>query len=167
MTWTFDPLQSLNANFNFSKLGVISDRYLVNFYGSDAASFLHRNGTDRLWVTWLLDSGRVQAKAKGEETVVDAPDALPLVALGGDDSPVSSGGNGKFTGSPVSIEIPLNIGEIEERDFGKAAGWRAATRTAFTEALDEGYVVSGFVLRKDHGKDRGAYILTPAEAGGE
>jgi predicted GNAT superfamily acetyltransferase len=33
MTWTFDPLQSLNAHFNFSKLGVISDQYKINFYG--------------------------------------------------------------------------------------------------------------------------------------
>src|SRR5262245_60143465 len=30
MTWTFDPLQSLNAYFNFSKLGVVADRYLPN-----------------------------------------------------------------------------------------------------------------------------------------
>ena len=27
MTWTFDPLQSRNAHFNFSKLGVVSDTY--------------------------------------------------------------------------------------------------------------------------------------------
>src|SRR6266849_6523961 len=33
ITWTFDPLQSLNAHLNFSKLGVVSRRYLVNFYG--------------------------------------------------------------------------------------------------------------------------------------
>ena len=54
MTWTFDPLQSLNAYFNFNKLGVFSNRYFVNFYGEEAASFLHRTGTDRLWVTWDL-----------------------------------------------------------------------------------------------------------------
>src|SRR5678815_3415512 len=29
ITWTFDPLQALNANLNFAKLGVVSDRYLV------------------------------------------------------------------------------------------------------------------------------------------
>ena len=54
MTWTFDPLQSLNAHFNFNKLGVVADRYLPDFYGADAASFLHQTGTDRLWVTWWL-----------------------------------------------------------------------------------------------------------------
>lgn len=69
MTWTFDPLQSLNAHFNFNKLGVIADRYLINFYGEDAPSFLHRNGTDRLWVTWLLTSRRVSELLDAEATV--------------------------------------------------------------------------------------------------
>src|SRR5438132_846060 len=33
ITWTFDPLQSLNAYFNFGKLGVIADTYKIDFYG--------------------------------------------------------------------------------------------------------------------------------------
>jgi len=60
MTWTFDPLQSRNAHFNFAKLGVLSDAYKVDFYGPETSSVLHRNGTDRLWVRWLLDSRRVR-----------------------------------------------------------------------------------------------------------
>src|SRR5678816_1777975 len=60
MTWTFDPLQSLNAYFNFNKLGVVADRYLINFYGEDAQSFLHRTGTDRLWVSWFIATDRVK-----------------------------------------------------------------------------------------------------------
>ena len=31
MTWTFDPLQSRNAHFNFSKLGVVSDTVQSRF----------------------------------------------------------------------------------------------------------------------------------------
>ena len=65
MTWTFDPLQSLNAHFNFAKLGVVSDRYEVNFYGEETSSFLHRTGTDRLWVSWPLDSFRVTRRVEG------------------------------------------------------------------------------------------------------
>ena len=30
MTWTFDPLQSVNAHFNFGKLGVVSDQYKID-----------------------------------------------------------------------------------------------------------------------------------------
>jgi predicted GNAT superfamily acetyltransferase len=58
ITWTFDPLQSLNAHFNFNKLGVVADRYLVDFYGADPASFLHQTGTDRLWVSWFVSEPR-------------------------------------------------------------------------------------------------------------
>jgi predicted GNAT superfamily acetyltransferase len=60
MTWTFDPLQSRNAHLNFTKLGVVSESYKVDFYGPETSSVLHRNGTDRLWVTWPLASRRVQ-----------------------------------------------------------------------------------------------------------
>lgn len=54
ITWTFDPMQTRNAFFNFEKLGVTSDRYLRDFYG-ETTSPLHAGGTDRLWVTWHLD----------------------------------------------------------------------------------------------------------------
>jgi predicted GNAT superfamily acetyltransferase len=60
MTWTFDPLQSRNAHLNFAKLGVVSESYKIDFYGPETSSVLHRNGTDRLWVTWPLASRRVQ-----------------------------------------------------------------------------------------------------------
>ena len=65
ITWTFDPLQSRNAHLNFAKLGVIADRYYVDYYGT-TSSFLHRYGTDRLWVTWLLESERVEARLRQE-----------------------------------------------------------------------------------------------------
>ena len=68
MTWTFDPLQSRNAHFNFSKLGVVSDTYKVDFYGPETSSILHRNGTDRLWVRWLLNSRRVRDRLAGKST---------------------------------------------------------------------------------------------------
>jgi predicted GNAT superfamily acetyltransferase len=51
ITWTFDPLQSRNAHFNFKKLGVYCDRYFVDFYGAETSSFLHSLGTDRFFVT--------------------------------------------------------------------------------------------------------------------
>lgn len=57
ITWTFDPLQSVNAYFNIEKLGVISNKYLVNFYGEETTSFLHSIGTDRLWVRWEMEPG--------------------------------------------------------------------------------------------------------------
>lgn len=72
ITWTFDPLQSLNAHFNFNKLGVVADRYLPDFYGDEAASFLHQTGTDRLWVSWLIDGSSVSNES-GESVSIEIP----------------------------------------------------------------------------------------------
>jgi len=69
ISWTFDPLQSLNAHFNFNKLGVIADRYLLDFYGQDAASFLHQTGTDRLWVSWFVSREREPVSDRNQVTI--------------------------------------------------------------------------------------------------
>src|SRR5215218_2392113 len=85
ISWTFDPLQSLNAHFNFSKLGVVADRYLPDFYGEDAASFLHQTGTDRLWVSWFVSTERVKSIISGDgQTPVEY--GLSLVSIGSDGS---------------------------------------------------------------------------------
>jgi len=73
ISWTFDPLQSLNAHFNFNKLGVIADRYLPDFYGEDAASFLHQTGTDRLWVSWFVSREREDPIAGEDQIVIEIP----------------------------------------------------------------------------------------------
>ena len=73
ISWTFDPLQSLNAHFNFNKLGVIADRYLLDFYGADPASFLHQTGTDRLWVSWFISREREEPMAGDDQIAIEIP----------------------------------------------------------------------------------------------
>lgn len=145
ITWTFDPLQSRNARLNFGKLGVIADRYLVNYYG-ETSSFLHRSGTDRLWVTWLLDSERVVSKIDRHE-VTKTPDLnFPaLVRVDENGEPVV---NTDLKDKKLIIEIP---GEVN------AEAWREPTRAAFTTATDAGYVVSDFFVTE---RKTGIYLLT-------
>ncbi len=57
--WTFDPLQAMNAHFNFAKLGCVADEYAVNFYG-ESTSALHRGTpTDRLVASWRIAEAHV------------------------------------------------------------------------------------------------------------
>ncbi len=77
ITWTFDPLQSKNAHLNFGKLGVISSSYKIDFYGPETSSVLHRNGTDRLWVTWPMTSRRVRDRLEGKK---NRPELLDLLS---------------------------------------------------------------------------------------
>ena len=109
MTWTFDPLQSSNAHFNFNKLGVVSDRYFINFYGEDAVSFLHRNGTDRLWVTWRLESLHVSERIGGinNNAAPEIESVVPLVQIEKDNSPGQNDSTDGLSGEYVLIGIGL------------------------------------------------------------
>lgn len=158
MTWTFDPLQTMNAHFNFSRLGVICDRYLADFYGSDAASFLHRNGTDRLWVTWQLASERVGSRIK-KRAEVDLDDAKTLVESGEDKSPNYLGPISESFSGKILIEIPANVTVLEMESPELAAEWRIVTRRAFIEAFAAGFVVDNFIRIVETGK----YVLAKPE----
>lgn len=162
MTWTFDPLQSLNAHFNFGRLGVISDRYLVDFYGADAASFLHQNGTDRLWVTWLLASERVVDRLGHAAVDPDHEQRKTLVESGENNEPLLSTVGMNDAEDHLAIEIPADIRIIEHHDQELASRWRLTTRSAFTTAFAAGYVAVEFV----RGDKSGKYILIRKTAGG-
>ncbi len=166
MTWTFDPLQSLNAYFNFHKLGVLSDSYRVDFYGDASTSFLHRNSTDRLWVTWLLDSRRVQERANshGHKPDFEIQSESVLVRVEEDLSPQQNHQPEAFSGTRAFIEIPGNIRQLEEQNFELAIRWREATRWAFTSALASGFLVEDFLRSSPNGQRMGTYVLTRERA---
>jgi predicted GNAT superfamily acetyltransferase len=161
MTWTFDPLQSLNAHFNFSKLGVVSDQYKVNFYGESTSSFLHRIGTDRLWVSWLLDSRRVRDRIdsmpKGD--AVEINKYTTLVRVGNNGLPHINNVNELLAQMHAVIEIPGSIDTLQQTEPELAVAWRDATRQAFSEALAAGFVVEEFYRMSWEGQRFGAYLL--------
>jgi len=163
ITWTFDPLQSLNAHFNFGKLGAVSDVYKVNFYGAETSSFLHRLGTDRLWVSWLLDSQRVERRLRQASKSMDLPDNLesvaPLTQLGADGAP-QRGALAKGLGQSYAlIEIPADINALQRENLELAVEWREATRWAFAEAMASGYLVTDFYQISRRDQRLGVYLL--------
>src|SRR6266852_5003198 len=169
MTWTYDPLQSRNAHFNFAKLGVVSDTYKVDFYGPETSSMLHRNGTDRLWVRWMLNSQRVRDRLAGKSGRVETLDALKLLAPLLSFDPSGKPGRADLAESlarqRVSIEIPGDILEVERTDMGLAREWRDATRWAFHEALKAGFVVAEFCRSIRGQQGPGAYLLQRGTVG--
>jgi predicted GNAT superfamily acetyltransferase len=163
MTWTFDPLQSRNAHFNFAKLGVVAETYKVDFYGPETSSVLHRNGTDRLWVRWMLDSRRVRDRIAGKSGRTETMDGLrllaPLVRFDGKGKPVRAELGEALGRERVGIEIPGDIMAVEQADMGLAREWREATRWAFRESLKAGFVVSEYCRSVRGQQGPGAYLL--------
>ena len=160
MTWTFDPLQSLNAYFNFNKLGVYSDRYFVNFYGEEAASFLHKTGTDRFLVKWDLTKNDLEEKSEKNYFKKTFGQTIPLVKVGVDEFPLIGDLEEGLKADTALVEIPADINGLVQRNSKLALKWRERTRQAFTEAINKGFVVENF-FRTDRGDQKlGVYLLT-------
>lgn len=169
ITWTFDPLQSLNAHLNFAKLGVISRRYIVNFYGEATSSPLHQGfGTDRLWVNWLLESekvveriNRIEQGLKTEPDRQSLPinDSLLLVRREGD-RPQLGDLTSSLSDNHCLIEIPHDVTALKQRDPEAAVRWREATRKAFLAAIEAGFTVEDLLKRLEEGGPRWLYLLT-------
>ena len=160
ITWTFDPLQSLNAYFNFNKLGVVANKYKVNFYGESTTSFLHQFGTDRLWVSWMIQSDRVNRRLNNQSSESIFTSELPRLVQVRNGEPIASE-SVKFAGDPyVAIEIPSDINALQQKDPRLALRWREITRAAFTAAISSDYLVQDFFRGQRGEESFGVYVLS-------
>jgi predicted GNAT superfamily acetyltransferase len=160
ITWTFDPLQSLNAYFNFNKLGVVANKYKVNFYGESTTSFLHQFGTDRLWVSWMIQSDRVSGRLNNQGGEYPFTSELPRLVHVRNDEPVATKSLDIVREPHVAIEIPSDINALQEKDPGLALRWREITREAFTAAISSEYLVQDFFRGQRAEESFGVYVLS-------
>ncbi|MBP1602604.1 MAG: Chorismate synthase [Acidobacteria bacterium] len=165
ITWTFDPVQPLNAYFNLGKLGARSNVYAENFYG-ESSSVLHRGlPTDRLLARWDLDSSatvkRLETGAPRRELRKELK-KLEVINRLEDVSP------GMTTSSPVKLtstadqllfEVPYNLPTIKVRDLGVALEWQGKMRQVFRAYFKKGYVASDFWVGEEEGHLRAFYYL--------
>src|SRR5204862_2029637 len=121
------------------------DSYRIDFYGPATTSSMHKNGTDRLWVTWPMSDSRVERRVSGNNSnsrmeVLDTLQHLePLVRFNGDGKPAEAELAPALARQRIAIEIPGDIAGMERDDLPLARQWRLETRRAFTEALKGGF----------------------------
>ena len=160
--WTFDPMQAMNAHFNFSKLGGVVDEYARNFYG-ESTSALHRGTpTDRIVLSWRINAPHVvrrleqapELRARAAE-VHDAPVANRTEVIGG--WRMNQGIDLGLTDRRVWVEIPTGFTEMQRSAPEQALAWRMDLRSIFEAYLGRGYRAVDFVLQRDAGFGR--YLL--------
>jgi len=159
--WTFDPLQALNAHFNFSKLGVVVQEYEENVYG-ESSSPLHAGApTDRFIAEWRLTAPHVERRLEGGAGVVrDASlGAAPLVNRANADGARLLPGEPDLSLSDrrLLVEIPGHYTEMLTADPELALAWRLSTRRIFQHYFAGGYRAVDFFLASD--RSRGQYLL--------
>jgi len=140
ITWTFDPLQTRNANLNLSKLRGISTNYIENCYGELADGINKGMPTDRLQLDWYITSPWVE-----EPALLDLENVLPVNAMAEDEQ----------TGLPTPVEksllleagkvygvyVPHHIDEIKEQAQEIALAWRLHIRKLFQQLFSAQYAV--------------------------
>jgi predicted GNAT superfamily acetyltransferase len=115
--WTFDPLETRNAHFNFNRLGAIARNFIPNFYGV-TTSPLHRGlPTDRLLAEWFLDSQRVA------NAISNAPAEL--------------------NSSSATICVPVEIAQWQQNDMPRLATEQTRIRAEFQHWFAKGYAAIG------------------------
>lgn len=166
VTWTYDPLESRNAYFNVSKLGVICHRYFRNFHGP-LGGINADLPTDRFYVEWWVTSNRVVGKLSSDrgplnlEAYLNGGAELVNEAKIRDDNLIDPPSD--FVRSQnriLMVEIPANIQEIKQTNKDLAIAWRNHSRHLFEYYFDHNYLITDFVRRSDdNGVKRSYYVL--------
>jgi predicted GNAT superfamily acetyltransferase len=131
--WTFDPLVTKNAYFNFLRLGAIARRYVPNAYGITTSPLHGALPTDRLVAEWHLRSPRVRRILAGKR---------PTLTIA------------KKT---VRISIPADLEALKTTDPAKAAQMQSEIRSQFTHWFAKRFAATS-VAPTPTGVD---YILEP------
>ena len=166
MAWTMDPLEALNARFNFSKLGAYAREYHRDFYGAMPDKLNAGLPSDRFYVEWPIGMDRTYKRLRGLDqspTLEGAEHEGVRYLLREEGSrPVPQDPPGGE--SHLLVEIPADFQALKRQDPALALEWRTAARGAFEGAFAQGYAAVEF-LRSSSG--RGAYLLVPQPRRGE
>lgn len=138
IAWTYDPLMSLNANFNIHKLGAIARTYLRNFYGEMEDSLNFGIPTDRFVAEWWINRDRehpgnpdMTLSVQDDLSSIE-PNRLP---------------------DTLALSIPNDYVSVKKLERERALSIRMTARNVLEKLFREGFVVVDFR------RDISSYIL--------
>jgi predicted GNAT superfamily acetyltransferase len=174
ISWTYDPLLSINAQLNIARLGAVCSTYLPNFYGSMRDELNAGLPSDRFQVDWWVNSRRVNRRlSKRARSTIQFDQLLaaqvPIINPAGMDDqnlprPSTPIGLPEYhSGALLMIEIPADFNLVKQMDPSLAAAWRSQTRDIFQHLFNQGYLVTDFVHDQKE-PERSYYILSHGES---
>lgn len=148
ITWTYDPLESINAYLNLTKLKAICSTYIENCYGDMEDNLNHGLPTDRFQVEWWISSKHLK---NPNHWKVDLQYLLSEWDLNSSGYPRLTNENLSLldTGETLLLPIPKNFQEIKKDSFKLALEWRKRTRILFQTAFQQGYAAVEIIQNSD------------------
>ncbi|MBA4536505.1 GNAT family N-acetyltransferase [Bacillus aquiflavi] len=160
MTWTYDPLESVNAFLNLTKLSAVSNTYIENCYGEMADGLNDGLPTDRLKVRWHIANPYIG------QTNEWNTEKLQTISTW----KICEHGHPKLNDHALDVNtdetafllpVPENFQKIKREDFQLALDWRLKTRKLFQSAFQHNYVAVSIVKTQDEPVNY--YVLTNKE----
>jgi predicted GNAT superfamily acetyltransferase len=147
ISWTFDPLESANANLYLAKLGGLVTRHFKDFYGLISSQLHSGMPTDRFKVEWNIRSKRVEERIQRR-------------IKGHDDLTTTDSADTKH------VEIPSNIQDLRNGNMKAALEWRMKTRIQFEDLVEKKKLIgTDFVF--DPINKKGVYLFQERSANPE
>lgn len=172
ITWTYDPLLSINAHLNIARLGAVCNTYLREAYGQMRDGLNANLPSDRFQVDWWINTKRVESRLghrprkeldlahygkahiQSLYDVMDSPSAFPRpperYAIPGE--------------ALLLAEIPSDFLKLKAGDLRLASTWRMFSREVFEHCFDAGYLVTDFIYDTSGTRPRSCYVLTHGES---
>jgi len=150
ITWTYDPLETVNGFLNIVKLGGIVRTYYPNCYGVLDDDFNRGLPTDRFLVEWFLESKRVGSYQTGAKKLPDIQGAPQILRYEKNESlsrPVEMDATREE--EVVLLPVPAFFQDVKRADLTVASEWREMTGKLFTSYFARGYAVTHLIREED------------------
>jgi len=144
--WTFDPLESTNANLYIGKMGGIVEDYIKNYYGEMTDKLNKNISSDRLIIKWEIKSSRVVKKLNSGDSFFtrnDVEKSKCLNFISKDNKPKNN--NYNSDSNFYFLEIPSNYHEIKANSFNIIKEWRVYVRNILQSFLEKGFIIADTV----------------------
>lgn len=155
VTWTYDPLETVNGYVNIGKLGAVCSTYIEDCYGEMTDKLNQGLSSDRFQVEWWINQGKPTLPRGDIGIILGAK-----LSSGGTPEPepvISTIPDNRL----LAVAVPANFQAIKQNDAVLAKEWRQATRRTFNLCFGAGWAVAGFNLRR--GEPVHQYLLVKRE----
>ncbi|TCP31274.1 putative GNAT superfamily acetyltransferase [Scopulibacillus darangshiensis] len=146
ITWTFDPLESVNATLNLTKLNGIGASYVENLYGELDDALNNGLPTDRFLVEWWIDSPHVREKGRVQD---QSPLLAGLKQQAGFPALDDRDGGPLDQSDSWLVPLPTMFQKIKKEAPDLAKDWRMKTRAHFQRLIANGFVAAEILKGQD------------------
>jgi predicted GNAT superfamily acetyltransferase len=160
ITWTYDPLESINGYLNIAKLGGTCSTYIENCYGEMDDLLNSGIPSDRFLVEWHIKEIEEINKELSQSNLNNAiENSMVSWKLTEDGLPIPFN-EIEFSPSELTyVAVPKDYRMIRETNFELAMDWRMTTRNIFKTLFDNNWKVIDFYKDSESEIQVNFYVL--------